>query len=156
MNYECISAKEKHFPALENLMQFYMYDFSAYLKMDVEINGKFAPYPELKNYLNDKNKFPYILLSDGNIIGFVLIKFVADDNYFSVAEFFIMKKYRRLGLGKKIALHIFDLHKGAWEIFQREENKSAQIFWKNVINEYTGGKMEEWFAQGRFYQRFNN
>ncbi|WP_010095006.1 hypothetical protein [Ornithinibacillus scapharcae] len=64
-------------------------------------------------------------------------------SYFSISEFFIMKKYRRLGLGKSVASDIFRLHKGNWEVFEIEKNKPAQVFWRNVIKEFTRGDFTE-------------
>ncbi len=65
-----------------------------------------------------------------------------------------MKKYRREGIGKAIAIQIFDLHKGQWEVFQKESNKPAQLFWNKVISEYTKGNFTERFEDGRFIQDF--
>ena len=93
MNFTLLQATIDHKIAIQNLMQFYMYDFSEYLKYDVEDNGLFAPYPDLSDYWADANKFPYIIIENGKYVGFVLAKSVSSDNqrYFSIAEFFILK-----------------------------------------------------------------
>ena len=49
-------------------------------------------------------------------------------NYFSIAELFIMKKYTGEGIGKEAARHLFTLHKGDWQVHQRENNIPAQEF----------------------------
>ena len=56
---------------------------------------------------------------------------------------FIAKKYRRAGLGKLVAIDIFTTHKGQWEVYQINNNKPAQQFWKKVIEEYTDGEYTE-------------
>jgi len=140
-------------------MQFYIYDFSEYLAYDVEANGFFAPYPHLDNYWEEPNtKFPYLISKDNKYVGFVLVKFIQSEqrSYFSIAEFFILKKYRLEGIGKSVAFHIFDLHRGQWEVFQRITNKPAQIFWKKVIKEYSKGRFQERSEEGKEIQSFES
>jgi predicted acetyltransferase len=128
MNFILLPASKEFKSVLENLMQFYLYDFSEYVGLDVEKEGLFTPYPHLEDYWREKNsKFPYIIKKEEKFIGFVLVKLIetAERSYFSIAEFFVMKKYRREGIGKGCAFSVFDLHKGDWEVFQRENNKAA-------------------------------
>jgi len=88
---------------------------------------------------------------DEKYIGFVLVRFIesATRNYFSIAEFFIMKKYRRKGIGQAVAEQIFDLHVGQWEVYQKESNEPAQVFWNRVIDRYKKGQFKERFENGR-------
>ena len=130
MNFKLIQASRKYEHVIKNLMQFYIYDFSEFVKYDVEEDGLFAPYSHLKDYWEDeKHKFPYIIQKDEKYVGFVLVRFIEskERNYFAIAEFFIMKKYRREGIGKAVAEEIFNLHKGQWEVYQKESNKPAQL-----------------------------
>lgn len=62
-------------------------------------------------------------------------------NPHNIADFFVMHKYRRLGVGKFSAKKVFDIHKGDWKISQWSKNLPAQKFWKTVINEYTSGQL---------------
>jgi len=159
MNFTLLQASNDHKIVIQNLMQFYIYDFSEYVKYDVEDNGLFAPYPDLKDYWEgDNNKFPYIVKKNDKYVGFVLVKFISskDRSYFSIAEFFILKKYRHEGIGKAIAIKVFNLHKGQWEVYQKDSNKPAQIFWNKVILEYTKGQFKERFEDGKRIQNFEN
>ncbi len=63
----------------------------------------------------------------------MLVRFIetAQRSYFSIAEFFIMKRYRRSGIGKDIGHQVFNLYKGEWEVYQKENNKAAQLSGKN-------------------------
>ena len=159
MNIQLIKASADYKHVIANLMQFYMYDFSGYTGSDVKPNGLFSEYPLLDDYWKDENhRFPYIIQKDGQNMGFVLIRFIQtkEKNYFSIAEFFIMQKYRRKGFGRMAAEQVFNLHKGQWEIFQMEANKPAQEFWKKIILEYTRGQCQERTEKGRTIQSFNN
>jgi predicted acetyltransferase len=158
MNLILLDASKEHKIVIENLMQFYMYDFSEYVKCDVEDNGLFAPYLDLKDYWEGDNKFPYLIKKNDKYVGFVLIKYINSKkrSYFSMAEFFILKKYRREGIGKAIAIKAFNLHKGQWEVYQKDSNKPAQIFWNKVIEEYTKGQFKERTEGGKRIQDFEN
>lgn len=158
MDFELIYASGDYKNAIKNLMQFYIYDFSEFVDCDVEEDGLFKAYPDLEDYWNEgANKYPYIVMKDEKYAGFVLVKTIKlEKNHFSIAEFFIMKKYRRAGIGKAVARQIFNLHKGQWEVSQRENNKPAQEFWNKVINEYTDGQFSEHFENGRRIQSFRS
>jgi predicted acetyltransferase len=159
MNYKLIPASKEYRVALQNLMQFYIYDFSEYVNCDVEEDGLFKAYPNLEEYWKVENqRFPYIIKKDESYIGFVLVRFIesTERRYFSIAEFFIMRKYRRKGIGSSVAKEIFDLHKGQWEVYQRENNKPAQVFWTKIIDEYTKGHFLEHEENGRRIQNFEN
>ncbi|WP_336780353.1 hypothetical protein [Paenibacillus illinoisensis] len=60
-----------------------------------------------------------------------------------VSDFFIVRKYRKKGYGKRAAFHIFDQFPGAWEIRQTLANKPANQFWNRVIDSYTEGMYKE-------------
>jgi len=159
MNFTLLHASNEHRIVIQNLMQFYIYDFSEYLKYDVEDNGFFSSYPDLDDYWEkDRNKFPYVIKMDDKYAGFVLVKIINSNarSYFSIAEFFVLKKYRLKGIGKAIAFSIFNLYKGEWEVFQKENNKPAQLFWNKVISEYTGGQFKDYFESGKRIQNFVN
>jgi len=159
MSFILRKASKEDKTAIENLMQFYIYDFTEFIKYDVEDNGLFAPYPHLEDYWREEiNKFPYIIKKEDKYVGFVLVKLIESEerSYFSIAEFFIMKKYRRLGIGKAIAVQLFDLHNGQWEVYQKDSNKPAQLFWKNVIKEYTKGRFKEHSEDGKQIQSFES
>ena len=126
MNFKLIQASKKYKDVLKNLMQFYIYDFSEFVEGDVEEDGLYAAYPHLEDYWKEKDhRFPYIIKQDEKYIGFLLVRFIESEerNYFSIAEFFIMKKYRRKGIGKAVATQVFNLHKGRWEVYQKESNE---------------------------------
>ncbi|WP_018757209.1 hypothetical protein [Paenibacillus terrigena] len=74
--------------------------------------------------------------------------------YNYLAHFFILRKYRKQGLGREVARTIFNSRLGEWELYQLVRNKPAQLFWTRVINEFTNGNYEEKYEEGRRYQTF--
>ncbi|MEP7374258.1 MAG: GNAT family N-acetyltransferase [Chitinophagaceae bacterium] len=157
MNFDLIKALAEHETVIKNLMQLYIYDFSEYVGCDVEDSGLFPPYSGLEEYWQkENNRFPYILKKNEKYIGFILVRFIEtpERSYFSIAEFFIMKRYRLEGIGKSAAWEIFNLHKGQWEVYQKENNKPARAFWNKAISGYTRGQFKDRSESGRRIQTF--
>ena len=156
---ELVVAGEEHKTLLQNLMQFYIYDFSEFIDLDVNMSGLYDPYKELQLYFEEKKqRFAYLIKEKDKYIGFVLIRVInaKPKPHFSVAEFFIMKKYRRKGRGKAIAIEIFNLHRGDWEVYQQQNNRPAFMFWKKTIGEYTSGHFSERVQDGKTIQILNS
>jgi predicted acetyltransferase len=136
---------------LRNLFELYSHDFSEIDGADVDESGLYG-YNFLDLYWTDPNRFPFLIRVDGRLAGFVLVR---KDSYFPeieasgsglswlIAEFFVMRKYRRMGIGKLAARELFDRFPGRWEVAQIEGNDAALLFWRKVIGEYTGGQYSE-------------
>lgn len=129
-------------PLLIRLMELYNYEFSAFSNDDISEYGYYG-YDHIDDYWNEEGRFPYLIRVNGKIAGFALIcphcdyRKEADARCFG--EFFVMLKYRRMGVGKHVAAQLFDLHRGLWEVCFWKNNTAAGRFWKKVIEEYTNG-----------------
>lgn len=79
--------------------------------------------------------------------GFSLVREIGtnenNQTIYSMAEFFVMKKYRKLGVGQHAATELFNKLKGTWKVAQIEANIPAQIFWKKTIEKYTKNNYQE-------------
>lgn len=158
MEFDLIRASTQDSLVIKNLMQFYIYDFSEWLNLDVMENGLFEGYKNVESYWKEAGKSAYIIKNKNQYAGFALIKTIntKDKNYNSIAEFFILKKYRQQGLGRKVAFYLFNSHKGPWQVFQLKQNKPAQLFWHKVVNEYTGGNFYGYFNEEKSFQEFES
>lgn len=127
---------------LVRLMELYNYEFSQYSGDDINEFGYYG-YEHIDDYWNEKGRYPYLIRADGKIAGFALIcphcDFRDEDEARCIGEFFVMLKYRRLGIGTKAAAMLFDKHPGIWEVTYWKNNIPAGKFWKEVISSYTGG-----------------
>jgi len=129
---------------LGNLLQFYRYDFSVYDEEDVNPHGLFN-YRYLDAYWYEYGRYPYFIMCDGQYIGFSLVRHGAyhfqqqqhDADIVSLAEFFIMKRYRRKGLGREAAHQTFNLMDGLWQVNTPTNNTPARQFWEQTIQIYT-------------------
>jgi predicted acetyltransferase len=133
-------------PALENLFQLYAYDWSELGRLKIGDDGRFAVVP-LDSYWQDDHRHPFLIRVDGKLAGFALVaarsRLSGIDGVFDMAEFFVMRMYRRQGVGQAAAAAAFGRFPGPWEIRQRDENVAAAVFWRRVIADYTDGRYAE-------------
>jgi predicted acetyltransferase len=155
-----------HSPVLENLWQFYLYDFSEFYcdEDDGHVDERGLFDPELDTGLFTRphqpgapRRWAYLAQVGGRWAGFALISdhlyrkmgphtpTVADGR--SVDEFFIMRCFRRQGLGRSMAFQLFDGFRGYWQISQIDANLPAQAFWRRVISAYTAGRYKDFTAE---------
>jgi predicted acetyltransferase len=65
-----------------------------------------------------------------------------------MSEFFVMRKYRRGGVGREAARLVFALFPGAWQVRQLHGNDAATAFWRAVVpNGYEEAVTEEGLVQ---------
>lgn len=134
------------------MMELYSYDFSEFSDDDINDYGYFG-YPRIDDYWNEAGRYPFFIRVDGKLAGLVLIRSCCEYTFLpdphSIAEFFVMKKYRRRGVGRTAAEMVFDRFPGCWEVSQWGNNLPARRFWKQVIHAYTGGEYDTFSAAGK-------
>lgn len=131
---------EKKF-VLRNLVKLYCYEWSQYNGIELDQNGEFAFERDLDRFFTRERHYPYFVLLDDRIIGFVLIDNDFDlrkDSDYAISEFFILYKYRRMGIGKWAAIEAIKRHPGKWEIKMHPKNKGSVSFWTAVAEEIVG------------------
>jgi len=132
-------------PILDNLLQLYLHEMSRFDDRELDDSGRYA-YPHLDRYFTEDSRFPYLIRVKGKLAGFVLVRdvpSVTNERIHTVAEFFIIEVYRRLGIGEEIARLVFDRLPGTWQVAQKEENAIGKAFWKQVIWRYTAKQFRE-------------
>ncbi|TBL80695.1 GNAT family N-acetyltransferase [Paenibacillus thalictri] len=168
---QLIQAEEQDKAVIRNLMQYYQYDATEYNQEDPSPFGLFN-YNYLDHYWTDHGKnnegrVAYIVKVNGNLAGFALVNnfsyVLKGADVKTIAEFFIMRKYRKQGVGREVAFRIFDTHPGFWEVKQEKENAIAHQFWKSTVDRYTGGNYDKlesyppvWDGPIVYFQAANN
>jgi len=130
---------------LKNLMEKYDYEFSQYEKKDVNDLGLYG-YKYIDHYWTEENRHAFFIKVDKKLAGFILVNKNGDNNFhtdYSIAEFFVMYKYKRLGVGSYSVNYIFDKFRGKWQITYAQINKPASAFWNKTVNAYSKGKYEK-------------
>jgi predicted acetyltransferase len=116
-------------PVLEQLFELYQYDFTEFDANDVNDTGRFG-FPMLGRFFTEPDRHAFVLRADGRLAGCALV--IANDPN-DMSEFFVMRRYRRGGLGGRFARELFARFPGRWQVRQIEANKPAQAFWRTVI-----------------------
>ncbi len=143
-------------PVLRNLLDLYLYDLSVFTEIEMNSHGLFE-YRRLDQYWLDESCHPLFIRADDRIAGFVLVhKYgLLGDNRNVIAEFFVLNKYRKQGVGKRAAALAFGMFPGQWEVSQLPRNQPAQQFWRNVVSELTNCNYKETLLNGRPVQYFD-
>ena len=139
MDVDFIEVKIEHKNLLWNLLQKYLYELSYVYGDDIEDDGNYS-YDYFENYFNpEENREALIFRYDDKIIGFCMINdhsFNENSINYSMAEFSIVPKYRKNGLGKRAISKVLSQRKGKWQIKYSLDNPTAQKFWENVLSDY--------------------
>ena len=122
-------------PIVANLIQLYAHDFSEFLHLELGADGRFN-YEPLPLYWSEPNRHPFLVRMDGNLAGFVLVK--SNGAVWDMAEFFVVRGYRRQGIGTAIAHDIWKRFPGQWEVRVMQSNHSAYLFWERAITGFAG------------------
>lgn len=146
INIQVAKYSEKHL--LRNMLELYAYDLSIFENKDLNEFGEYG-YRYLDLYWIESKRHPFIIKVNGKLAGFILINKFAytEDAEWTVAEFFVLKKYRDRGIGKKSAFYVFDRFPGKWEVRTLNKNLVAKKFWRKTIQQYAPQSMKE-FEQG--------
>jgi predicted acetyltransferase len=143
---EVVRATAGEASVLDNLMQLYLYEWSDISAQEIGEDGRFA-YRYLPQYWTDSGRYPFLIQVDGHLAGFALI--VKRDLIepgclgHAVAEFFVLRAYRRKGVGEQAARTLFEMFPGHWWVGELVQNTAAQAFWRRVIGSYTAGNFDE-------------
>ena len=150
MKFDLINVEEKDKNIIYNLMQLYMYDLSSFEDETATFtmlnSGLYTMNKYIEKYWQDKNRNPYILKCNNELAGFVLYRF-NEENMNEIAEFFILKKYRKIRAGTFMANKMFDLSKGKWEVSTLIKNEISQKFWRKTIKNFTNNDFEEKYVR---------
>ncbi|MFR2534411.1 MAG: GNAT family N-acetyltransferase [Clostridia bacterium] len=123
---------------IENLFELYQYELSDYFMEDVKENGKYEPYEYLDTYFTNATRNAYFVKVNNQYAGFILINeytmLPRKEKTKSIAEFFILKRYRKQHLGRKVIAKILEKAEN-WEVKVLDKNKEASDFWKGIIRE---------------------
>ena len=140
MKLELVPVQKHEKEILRNLLEKYDYEFSQYLDIDVNPLGLYG-YDYFDCYWTEDTRHPFFIKADGKLAGFVMVgnymEFFPDTAKHSMAEFFVIYKYRRFGVGTFAAKEAFKRFPGIWELRCHPKNTASVFFWDKVIRENT-------------------
>ncbi len=136
MNVEISEVPIADKAVLRNLVELYQYDFSEIQHADVTEHGVFG-YRYLDHYWTDGHRTPFFIRADEKLAGFALVRHL-DDGGYSIAEFFVMRAYRRRGVGRMAVRELFARFGGRWSFDVLEANTGAIPFWRSIAGAEEG------------------
>lgn len=136
----------------ENLFQLYIHDFSEQWwdrpTGELGEEGLYSDYDfdQLDAYWRIPGYEALLIRADGKLAGFALVDQVAHSGRaldYSVAEFFVARKYRRAGVGFAAACDLISARPGLWEMAIARRNVGALHFWRRVAQAIGPETVEE-------------
>lgn len=129
---------------LRNLFQLYIHDMAGWFDIDTEADGSYS-YDTSSIWKNGYDA--YLAKLGDSLAGFALIgradEWLGDVGGHDVHEFFVIRRYRRNGIGQRMAALLWDERPGAWLVRVLAANAPAVLFWRNVISSYSRGACTE-------------
>lgn len=116
---------------------------------------------QIARWFGDRNAFPLIILKTSERVGFAMVSRSAPARgppvvEYRMAEFFISRGSRRLGVGRTAVNLILNRFAGRWEITEYLRNPGAVSFWRRVVAGYTRGSYQERVINGEVRQIFDS
>jgi len=140
---------------LANLLELYMHDMSEVFPLRISDEGRFG-YAWLPTYWAEPDvRFAYLIRSENaGLLGFILTTIGSpacdDPNALDVAEFFVLRRFRRSKVGTTAIHMLWDQKPGLWTVRVAEGNPGGISFWPKVVSTY-GTKFQEKRVPGRHY-----
>lgn len=158
MHVRIEAATAEQQPVLANLLELYTHDFSEILDVQLGADGRFG-YADLPLYWQEHTRHPFLIKADGHLAGFALVRkgslVSGADNVWDVAEFFILRGYRKHGIGTEAAHEVWRRLEGAWEVRVMQRNAGAHEFWSRAISRFMGATVEPTFYEPRRWHVFS-
>ncbi|NUU38013.1 GNAT family N-acetyltransferase [Pseudomonas sp. C2B4] len=128
------AAQRDELETIENLMQFYTYDFSQWLPLKLSEHGFFNVQPK-PDYWRNPATHPFLIRVDDELAGFVTVD---DDTHLPGARYnmgylFVARRFRGQGVAKFVVSTLLSRFPGQWQIFHIDANQTARCFWTSVI-----------------------
>jgi predicted acetyltransferase len=131
-------------PVIANLLELYAHDFSEFHSIEPGPDGRFG-YPGLSLYWSEPGRYPFLIKINGKLAGFVLVHKIlqtsGSNTVWDVAEFFVLRAYRRRGVGREAAHSVLRQFPGHWQVRVMQANRTAHRFWQRAIAEFPPEEM---------------
>ncbi len=135
---------------LANLLELYSHDFSEFIALELQPDGRYG-YSRLPLYWQEPNRYPFLVNIGEHLAGFVLVtrtsRLSGDPAVYDMTEFFVVRSYRKQGLGAAVARLIWEQFPGLWEVRVVENNQSAVTFWRGTTARFAGSSVHEQFVE---------
>lgn len=128
------AADRAQWPVVENLMQFYNYELSAWYPLAFAADGRYA-IASKAGYLGQPGTQAWLILVDDELAGFAVVddELVDPHNDLNLGYFFVARRFRGLGVGAAAFGGLLARYPGAWELYYLARNRAAAAFWPRAF-----------------------
>lgn len=120
---------------LQHLVQLYLHDLSGVGGWDVGDDGTFGT-DLLDGCWSQAPRHPFLIRLGDSLAGFAVVdrgSHVSDrSDVWDMAEFFVLNRWRRAGVGRSAARQLFAEFPGDWEVRPFPGYPPAERFWTTV------------------------
>jgi predicted acetyltransferase len=128
---------------VKRLLQLYIYDLVGE-RWGVERDGTYAPSAWHRHFWRRDGRYHFVVRVGGRPAGFALVRElprVGGLRAREMAEFFVLRTYRRRGVGTRVARALFARFPGRWELSVLTSNATARPFWRRLIRRVAVGRI---------------
>jgi tagatose 1,6-diphosphate aldolase len=135
---QLLPATDADYPVVQTLSSYYIYDFTEYLGWPCPASGRFGGCDEMFAEWQAGKNYPFLISVGGELAGFAAVALDTGTREFYIQEFFIVRKFRRQGVGKAVAYRLFEPFAGPWRVEWLLANSPARQFWQPALQRYLG------------------
>jgi predicted acetyltransferase len=144
-----VPARREEKNLVANLLQLYLHDFSEVEALETNAEGRFD-YREFESFWGEPDHHVFLARYETRVVGFAFVQEgfyhekddKPDTQLIDMVEFFVLRRYRRKGVGYAMALHCFQTFPGRWQVRTDENNPGAVKFWERVIADFSQNRYE--------------
>ena len=128
------AADRPQWPVIENLLQFYNYELSAWYPIVLGEDGRY-PIASKADYLAQPGTQAWLILADGELAGFAVVddELVDARRDLNLGYFFVARRFRGRGIGAAAFGGLLARYPGAWELYYLARNAAAAGFWPKAF-----------------------
>jgi len=145
------TATRDDFDTLTRLNQLYRYDLSEFSRRDIGADATFDD-AGLAQYVDGPQYCGHFFYVEDALAGFGLVNLnshsIRGEVVRNLDDFFVLRKWRRQGVGSEAARLLLSAYPGRWQVNKRTYNPPAMAFWARVVENAACGEAREHIAKG--------
>ncbi|OOV94572.1 GNAT family N-acetyltransferase [Pseudomonas sp. MF4836] len=141
--FELCPAQRDELDILDHLLQFYLYELSAWLPLKLGRHGLYEIQSQ-DDYWRSPHTRPWLIRVDGELAGMACVddRVHAASTRYNLGYLFISHRFRGQGLGRAVSARLLEQLPGAWQIVHIDANQPARMFWARVMPTLSGGTFD--------------
>ncbi|MFZ0322860.1 MAG: GNAT family N-acetyltransferase, partial [Actinomycetes bacterium] len=125
-------------------LQLYLHDLSRVEAWELDEHGSFGE-DDLDGCWSEVRRHPFLIRASGQIAGFAIVDegsdVTSDPQVFDMAEFFVVRRWRRHGVGREAFRQLLGRFRGRWEVRPFPGYEPGESFWRSVCAEMAQGSV---------------